>query len=170
MLEDNSQTDLTERMDRGGKGGVRLSGVDITDESEMEALTLITGEPARFVFRLNQIPKGMVIEYVDFTIYDLQGRAIAYFNSRDRGSQDVEDPSLETKLVCRIEELFLLPGRYRINVGIFGNGEQQDHVEGAAFFNVEEGTVRGRPILFRSNRPGNVVLPHRWTLPGGDKS
>jgi lipopolysaccharide transport system ATP-binding protein len=165
MIEDRTQEDLSLRSDRGGQGGMRLVGVDITDESEMAAMTLITGQPAKFVFHINQIPPAMVLEYVDFTIYDLQGRPVAYFNSGDAGEKDSRDSGLGTRVVCAVDELLLLPGRYRINVGIAGNGDLQDHVEGAAFFNVEEGHVRGRPVVARSQRLGSVMLPHRWILP-----
>lgn len=165
MIEDRTQEDLSLRNDRSGRGGMRLVGVDITDQSEMSAMTLITGQPAKFVFHLNQIPTGMVLEYVDFTIYDLQGRPVAYFNSGDTGDKDMHDASLGTLVVCAVDELLLIPGRYRINVGIAGNGDLQDHVEGAAFFNVEEGQIRGRPVVARSQRLGSVMLPHRWILP-----
>jgi lipopolysaccharide transport system ATP-binding protein len=165
MLEERTQEDLSHRTDRGGKGGMRLVGVDITDESEMAAMTLITGQPAEFVFHINQIPSNMVFEYIDFAIYDVQGRPVAYFNSGDRGENDTRDASLTTRVVCSIDELLLIPGRYRINVGITGNGDLQDHVEGAAFFNVEEGQIRGRPVVSRSQRLGSVMLPHHWTLP-----
>ena len=165
MIEDRTQEDLSLRNDRSGRGGMRLVGVDITDQSEMSAMTLITGQPAKFVFHLNQIPPGMVMEYVDFTIYDLQGRPVAYFNSGDTGEKDTHDFSLGTHVVCTIDELLLIPGRYRINVGISGNGDIQDHVEGAAFFNVEEGQIRGRPVVARNQRLGSVMLPHHWTLP-----
>jgi lipopolysaccharide transport system ATP-binding protein len=165
MIEDRTQEDLSLRNDRSGRGGMRLVGVDITDQSEMSAMTLITGQPAKFVFHLNQIPTGMVLEYVDFTIYDLQGRPVAYFNSGDTGEKDTHDVNLGTHVVCNIDELLLIPGRYRINVGISGNGDIQDHVEGAAFFNVEEGQIRGRPVVARNQRLGSVMLPHHWTLP-----
>ncbi len=165
MIEDRTQEDLSLRNDRGGQGGMRLVGVDITDESEMAAMTLITGQPAKFVFHINQIPPGMVLEYIDFTIYDLQGRPVAYFNSGDVGEKDSRDSNLGTHVVCAVDELLLLPGRYRINVGIAGNGDLQEPVEGAAFFNVEEGQIRGRPVVARSQRLGSVMLPHRWILP-----
>jgi lipopolysaccharide transport system ATP-binding protein len=164
-MEQMTEQALGERADRSGKGQMRLVGVEIRDDRDPPSQTLVTGGPAHFEFQIDDIPPGMKLEYVDFAIYDLQGRAIAYFNSADQGARDSYDAAVGTKVICKIDELFLLPGRYRINVGIKGNGDLQDHVEGAAFFNVEEGDIRGRPVVARSQRLGNVILPHYWTLP-----
>lgn len=166
IIEEISQQEISERTDRTGLGNIRLVGVDITDQSHLAALTLITGAPAQFVFHLSHLEPNMVFEYLDFTICDLQGHPVAYFNSIDASPEDKKSPELRDRVVCWIDELPLLPGRYRINVGIKANGEMQDHVEAAAFFNVEQGRLRGRPIDNRSQRLGSVIFPHRWILPG----
>jgi hypothetical protein len=44
------------------------------------------------------------------------------------------------------------------------DGEVQDHVQGAAFIDVEQGLLDGRPVL-RSSNYGNVIMHHRWTVP-----
>ena len=49
-------------------------------------------------------------------------------------------------VICEIDELLLLPGRYRIDVALYLEGELQDHVEAAAFFSVGQGAIRGRPV------------------------
>jgi len=166
IIDEISQQEISERSDRSGLGNIRLVGVDITDQSHLTALTLITGEPAQFVFHLSHLEPNTVFEYLDFTICDLQGNPVAYFNSIDSSPEDQKSPELHDKVICWIHELPLLPGRYRINVGIKANGEMQDHVEAAAIFNVEQGRLRGRPIDNRSQRLGSVIFPHRWILPG----
>jgi lipopolysaccharide transport system ATP-binding protein len=67
-------------------------------------------------------------------------------------------------LRCELDELALLPGQYRVNVALEAGGELQDHVEGAGFFNVEPGVLRGRPVA-RAHGYGSVCLPHRWRFP-----
>jgi lipopolysaccharide transport system ATP-binding protein len=163
-IEQMSQLDLVVRTDRGGKGLMRLVQVEIEDTGDPPSLTLSTGQPARFEFHVEEMAPGMLLEYVDFTIYDLHGRPITYFNSAEHGTQDLRNAGTGNKIVCVIDELLLAPGRYRINVGVKASGDLQDHVEGAAVFNVEEGQVRGRPVLVSGQRLGSVCLPHRWTL------
>lgn len=167
MIEEMSHKGLANRSDREGEGKIRLIGVDITDVENQSSMTLMMGKPAKFTFYLSEIPQNFNFEYLDFAIYDTQGRSIAYFNSIDRGERDIEVSDSGPKVECILDELLLLPGRYRINVGIKGNGDIQDHIEAAAYFNVEEGRVRGTPVLARAQRLGNVFFPHRWVLPPG---
>ena len=64
-------------------------------------------------------------------------------------------------IVCQLPELFLLPGRYRLNVALYARGELQDHVEAAAYFTVEPGELRGRPVRGAEGH-GGVHFPHVW--------
>jgi len=164
-IEQKAQQELSKRTDRKGKGQIRLIKVAILGGGDSSSGMLATGHPARFEFQLGEIPPGMLLEYVDFTIYDLRGQAIVYFNSAQHGPEDSHDPGIGPKVICEIDELLLVPGRYRINVGIKGNDGMQDHVEAAVFFDVEESHVRGRPVAVRSQRLGSVCFPHHWVLP-----
>ncbi len=157
-VEQDAGEDLSVRTDRRGRGAVRLTAVQVTTLDGL-AGTLVTGRPARFAFRANPTAAGVTCQ---FTVYDARGLAIAHFNSGVPGSDDGLGAAGD--LVCELDELPLLPGRYRLNVALNLGPELQDHVEGAAVFDVEEGTLRGRPIA-----PGAataaVCLPHRWTVP-----
>ena len=57
----------------------------------------------------------------------------------------------------------ILPGRYRVDVGVIGDNRLQDYIEAAAFFDVAEGFIDDR----LKHRKGNfsVSIPHTWTLP-----
>ena len=147
--------------DRRGRGEIRLARLDISTGANDQALTLATGRPAMFVFHLTGMrPRTSCI----FTIYDDFGQPLATFNSAVRGPDDAHDASLGNSLVCNIEELPLVPGRYRINVAISADGELQVHLEGAAFFEVEQGAIRGRPVI-RGKGYGRICLQHHWTNP-----
>jgi lipopolysaccharide transport system ATP-binding protein len=163
-IEQKAQQEVSKRTDRKGRGQIRLTKVAILGGSDPSSGMLATGHPARFEFQLSEIPPGMLLEYVDFTIYDLRGQAIVYFNSAQHGPGNSHDPGIGPKVVCEIDELLLVPGRYRINVGIKGNAGMQDHVEAAAFFDVEEGHVQGRPVVASGQRLGSAYFPHRWAL------
>ncbi|HEU4796638.1 MAG TPA: hypothetical protein VFT02_13475, partial [Pyrinomonadaceae bacterium] len=99
-----------------------------------------------------------------FTIYDDFGQPLATFNSAVRSPEDAQDPTLETALACYVDELPLVPGRYRMNVAISSDNELQDHIEGAAFFEVEQGALRGRAVI-KGKGYGRVCLQHHWKLP-----
>ena len=66
---------------------------------------------------------------------------------------DSETQSRPGAVRCELDELLLLPGRYRVNVALYLHGEPQDHVE-AVFFSVAPGTLRGRPVASTPARRG----------------
>jgi lipopolysaccharide transport system ATP-binding protein len=159
-LEQARSQDLTERKDRKGQGIVRLMGVEISTNGSVSPSNLKTGQSARFIFTVNAWVMGLAC---DFQIYDSIGQPVASFTSKLHGPEDSQDLQNHLKFVCEMDELLLLPGRYRIDVAIIGDNNLQDFIEAAAVFEVGEGHVRGRPT-----KPGgkfNVGMAHRWTLP-----
>jgi lipopolysaccharide transport system ATP-binding protein len=159
-LESVAAEDLTARQDRAGEGGTRLRLCEITTPGGPPGI-LQSGRPARFTFEVDRPRPGLRCR---FSIYDQLGHVVTCFDSRFTAPDDTLLPAGSTRLTCTLDELLLRPGRYRVNVGLW-QGSWQDHVEAAAFFEVEEGAVGGRPV---SRQPGcgNVMIPHHWAVPG----
>jgi lipopolysaccharide transport system ATP-binding protein len=160
-LEGFAGQDLATRTDRTGKGLIRITWVDISIDDLSPASILSTGRPARFVFSVDQPRPGMSCS---FTIYDQHGQPVTFFDSAVHGRGDVAGPLHSPRFVCELDELTLLPGRYRINAAVLWNGEYQDHLEAAAYFNVEDGEFGGRPAPKESGY-GTLLIQHRWTTP-----
>jgi len=160
-LEQNAGENIAERTDRRGRGLARLVRVQICDATDCSSATLVTGQPARFVFYVSAVMPQM--SFV-FTLYDQNGSPVSFFNSAVHGPEDARNPTSGPQFVCDVDELPLVPGRYRVNVAITTDGKLEDHIEAAACFDVEQGQLRGRPIR-HGNQYGAVCLQHRWTLP-----
>jgi len=160
-LEKSASLNLLERTDRRGKGEVRLTAVEVSTGGDYPSTTLVTGAPARFVFHVTTIQPGMSCA---FTLYDQHGQPVVNFSSGVHSPEDLNDPSIGVKLVCELDELLLLPGRYRMNAGIIIAGEWQDLVEAAVVIEVEQGRLRSRPIE-NATGYGSVCMHHRWILP-----
>ncbi len=159
-LEQSSKIDLKDRRDRSGKGDAQFSAIELVNPHAPQSGRLSTGAPARIAFHFTKLLKGMNL---GFTFYDQSGQAVANFVTSCRGAEDVPDASADPVYVWETEEVMLLPGRYRINAGIGTDDALQDLIEGALVFDVEEGSLRGRPI--KENRGyGSVSFPHRWRL------
>jgi lipopolysaccharide transport system ATP-binding protein len=156
-LEEIGRLSLLERTDRHGWQQVVLSSIEISGQN---GHGLATGDPATFVFRVNSLMSRMSCT---FTIYNQLGHAVTTLSSAPATREDDEHPGLEASFECAVDELLLVPGRYRIDVTIMGQSQLQDKIEGAAFFDVEEGPLRGRPLPEAGQ--GDVVLPHRWRGP-----
>ncbi|MBD2297307.1 ABC transporter ATP-binding protein [Nostoc sp. FACHB-190] len=160
-LEASVTENLLDRIDRRGKGLVKLSHIQITTGDDYSSTKLSTGRPARFVFYLTDIkPKLSCI----FTLYDQYGQPVINFNSKIHGTQDLTDSQIGKACICEIDELGLLPGRYRMNVAILSDGELQDAIDAVTVIDVEPGEMRGRPMAVASGY-GNTCVYHRWILP-----
>ena len=165
-LEGFASQDLTNRTERTGKGMIRMTGVDISIDENSPPSILSTGRPARFIFSVDTPRPGMSCS---FTIYDQFGQPVTFFDSSVLGRDDLPDSFNASRFVCELDELSLLPGRYRINAAILWNGEYQDHLEAAAYFNVEQGQFGGRPAP-KETGYGNLLIHHRWTTPASKES
>jgi lipopolysaccharide transport system ATP-binding protein len=159
-LEQAGSHDLSQRTDRKGQGLVRLVGAEVVNGSRGSSSILKTGHPARFVFTVDALVPGIAC---NFFIYDIIGQPVISFTSRARGPEDTYDPKNGLMFACELDELLLLPGRYRIDVAIVGDNRLQDFIEAAAVFEVGEGHVGGRPA--QQDGKFSVVMSHRWTLP-----
>jgi lipopolysaccharide transport system ATP-binding protein len=161
LLETAVVQDLAFRNDRRGRGRIRLTRIDISIDGDTRSAALATGRPACFVFHLTAVAPRLTCS---FTIYDKSGQQVTFFDSAVRSVYDREDWEDGAKLSCLIDELPFLPGRYRLNAAIMSNGELEDHIEGAAFFEVQQGSVQGR-IVPEQTGTCSVFLQHRWTTP-----
>ena len=159
-IEQSDSDNLLDRLERSGQGQAQLAKIKILSECQ-ETSTLVTGRSAHFLFEItNLLPRLSCM----FTIYDQLGTAIVNFNSEQCSSQDLTNSEIGAKFICEIEQLPLMPGQYRLNVLIKGDGVIQDHLEGAAWFDVEPGAMQGRPVKVRNNS-SKICVPHIWTVP-----
>ena len=160
-LEAAAGRTLDERRDRSGEGRVSVTSARVLGAEESGS-SLETGEPARFDFEVTRCLPGL---QCSFTVYDMTGAAVTYLDSGETSPFDApfgtETGSWPGTVSCELDELLLLPGRYRVNVALYVEGELQDHVEAAAFFSVGRGTIRGGPASSRPGR-GGIQIPHLW--------
>ena len=158
-LEEVAKQDLRTRTERTGEGHSRIVRCDIGTGDSAHGI-LSTGRPARFVFEVDRVRPGMTCW---FAIRDQLGRPVTYFDSTLVGNEDLQGDWSAPEFRCEIEELLLVPGRYCVDVSVWAGDDVQDRVEAVAFFDVEEGLVRGRAVPRVSNH-GSVVMPHRWSV------
>jgi lipopolysaccharide transport system ATP-binding protein len=163
-LEGQEALDLSERRDRRGKGDVILTGVEVIDSHGVPGNAIRVGQPVRFSFNLSQSIKKDL--WCRFSLKDEIGYSVVAFNSKTPGAEDRYSDQIGTQFECELDELLLIPGRYRIDVSIYGaGGEEQDSIEAAAFLDVLPGEVRGRPLGVPKRKRTNVYFPHRWIRP-----
>jgi lipopolysaccharide transport system ATP-binding protein len=151
VVEARSTEDLVTRVVRGGRGRVRIVGIEL-----ISAVGLPTsGKPLAIRFRV----EGDEPVECSFTIYDVFGDAVTSFDSTDHSDYDLNGDEFS----CLCAPLLLRPGRYRINAALTSrDGHMEDHLEGAVMFEVQPGVLDGRLVGAHPGF-GSVTLPHRWT-------
>ncbi len=166
LMEKHSSEDLEKREDRRGVGAVRSIDVGVLDTANGTTSILRSGSPAQFSVTVS----GRVPDMdCSFAIYDHLGQPITAFKSSMESPQDVEttENGTQSTFVCEVDELLLLPGRYRLDVSIMGDDRLQDFLQAALLFDVVDGKISGRPAREGGRRDGRfrVSIPHRWTRP-----
>lgn len=161
-LEQITQINLADRQDRSGRGLVKLTNLTITDGETSGSPLIKSGGPVKFIF---EVSGKLANLSVGFVIMDDLGQPISMFKSDIPAPDDKMIESGRAVFTCEVDELMLVPGRYRVDVFIRGGGERQDLIEGAAFFDVEVGQLRGRMVPLPDNQRINVIMPHRWSIP-----
>ena len=162
-IEEKGSQNLAERTDRRGHGKTKLVGIEIENGNGRGGSILKTGEPVKFTFHVDQQIPGM---NMNFSIFDQIGQPVLQFRTKDRSPADLLDPNQSNTFVCDVDQFTVLPGRYRIDVGIVGDNLLQDYIEGASYIDIAEGFVGDR--LEGQKGKFNVSIPHRWTLPDDD--
>lgn len=158
-LEQVESQDLSERTDRRGQGKTKIIGLDVLGGNGRSS-TLKSGDPARFVISIDRFIPG---PGCSIYIYDHIGQPVASFHSKFQGPKDSYDSEIGPKIICELDELLLLPGRYRMDVSVIGDNRLQDHLEAAAVFDVGEGSIGGRPT--QPDTKFKISMSHSWTLP-----
>ena len=168
-LEQASRVDVSQRTDRSGQGSVRVTSVDVSNTGMGEAAepgaAVLSGSAARFEFGLEGVRPGMTDLAIAGFIYDERGQPAVRLSSFMQSPKDIRSARMVDAATCDIDELLLLPGRYSISVQVYADGDMQDSIDSALWFDVAQGRVRDRAEI-RGRWSGSMVIPHKWTLPG----
>jgi homopolymeric O-antigen transport system ATP-binding protein len=159
-LERAMAADVGERTDRKGRQDIRLVRVELAGGADGGGAPT-TGGRLSLAFVLSSSSLSTACR---FTILDSLGHPVAEFRSAVAAPDDRSSESSRDRFECAIDELPLVPGRYRVDVEVWSGNRLEDALEGAAMFDVEEGVLSGRPID-RTWSKGPVSIRHRWTTP-----
>uniref|UniRef100_A0A7C2JZI0 ABC transporter ATP-binding protein n=1 Tax=Schlesneria paludicola TaxID=360056 RepID=A0A7C2JZI0_9PLAN len=154
----SSSPNLAARSDRSGRGAVRIADVNVDSEAGMEHC--MTGAPMSIGLKLSQPSPGLVCV---LSIFDELGRPVLDLRSRPETS---DDERIDAPLIrCRLPQLPLVAGQYRIDVELWSHGVLEDAIEAAAVFTVTSGSFDGRFVETRI-RQASATTAQSWTLPG----
>lgn len=147
---------------RAGNGEIRFKEIIVHGNRYRRTATLISGESADFSFELTERSSDLECS---FGIYDHSGIPITLVHSKNisKTGKDIISTKMSKVFTCSMDELLLVPGKYRLDVCLTRNGVLLDSIDGALFFKVISGSSDGRSI---SNcfGYGSVYFPHQWRI------
>jgi len=131
---------LHDRKDRTGKGEVILSDISLVDNNSNRTVPLvITGSDISFYISYKSIVYDQIKQLeIGIDIFNQSRRFITPLHVKMDSNKLIDIP-LNGMLECKIENLPLLSGQYRMDVNLYANGKHCDGVRDAHFFEVSNG-------------------------------
>jgi lipopolysaccharide transport system ATP-binding protein len=158
-LFEGAATAYEDNPERSGRGDVRLTGGSVLDATGQAATHLVAGQPATFEFTYRNHSGADRIDFL-MTIVNHLGVSVAHFSTVVSGFV-MSGLGEEGTIVCRLPNLPLPLGQYRIAIAVRYRGESVDVLPNALAFSVESS------VFFESGRVPSIqyascLLDHRW--------
>jgi lipopolysaccharide transport system ATP-binding protein len=155
-------TDLAHRTDRRGRGRAKVVGMQVHAQGHDEAPGLLLyGQTAVIHCDVSELLPDLTC---NLTILNHLTQRVCRLASRVTAPGDTLADG--RRFTCEIPELSLVPGHYHVNVALVCGHELEDSIDSAITFDVEHGTLGGRPLA--REQTGVVFAPrHRWISPRG---
>lgn len=141
---------LRERKDRKGDGTARFTSLKIETE---EGHSLITTASRLKVTVEYEADRPLRNARFLATVYDLTNTGIFLLDSDVAGGFSELLP-VKGRLTCITEPIRLTPGRCYVNLALYRGTGMSDHVETAAYFDVESENIYGQ----------GTIPPRQWVL------
>jgi lipopolysaccharide transport system ATP-binding protein len=152
---------LAERQDRSGNGNVRVVSFQARARDSNGAPRTAAG--AEFLVGYAARSEQPITRlYVGIGVTDALGTSVTWFSTAMTNSDFCGIPP-KGQIVCQIDWLPLIPGRYRVDIKLIDDRGHADLVRFAASFDVVDGGDSGF-TAFASGDSGSVVVPHSWFL------
>jgi len=158
------EEDLYLRKDRQGQGNVRISKVEIKGGKSGTNMPFPIGSALSFDISYDamaEIRNPRVI----IGVYDPVNAGIARFDTNITGGLPLSI-SRSGRFACAVEDVNLVPGRYFVNIAFFSNGDMEDYVIGAAYFDIIESDYFGTGKVFTEDdaKLAKVLFRPTWSF------
>jgi lipopolysaccharide transport system ATP-binding protein len=144
--------------DRRGDGTVRLTSARVLDDAGRPAERLVAGTPVTFEFTYEN-PVGAERVELTLGIINHLGVSVSHLNTQIAGFKVEPGPS--GVISCRIPNLPLPRGEYRVAAFVRHQGRATDHIPNALAFSVESSVFFPTGRIPRMEH-GACLLDHEW--------
>lgn len=142
-VEKGSIVKLSERVDREGKGNIKLRDINLFNNEGRSTNKFSIGNTILIKIRIKNFYHSDTSVTLALTINTLYEKLISC-DSDLKGEKFTISGDSECTFVCKLKNPPLNFGSYHINLAIFNGGEPEDWVRSAAVFSIESGEYDNR--------------------------
>ncbi len=157
----DTNNDLTTISAREGAGDIRFSSIRFEDETGMQVPGLVSGQFGRIVLGVRSLRSFSDVRVCIGLLDSLNQRLFCL----DSGFVACRSLELEAngELACEIPRVHLAPGRYRVELWIQADSEEQDRLYEAATVDVQDGNFfkTGRAV---ADGFQVALMDYRWRV------
>ncbi len=152
---------LATRSDRSGSGRARAVSFSARAIGA-EGNSPQTGADAEFILQYAGSGSEPLLRlHLAIGVLDEMGNNVFGCTTSTTSQGDFRDVPPSGTVVCRLQRLPLIPGRYWVRIMLKDEHGVIDSVDKAALFEVVDGGATGFPLL-PTRRWGNIVVQHSW--------
>jgi lipopolysaccharide transport system ATP-binding protein len=152
------QQSVADRTDRRGSGAFRFVGVHVHEDGKPES-PLFSGCDAEI--SLDYVATASKKLHIAISVLDQHDRMLFACDNEHVG--DALGAGERGTLHCKIRDLPLAPGTYRLTVWAFLGGQVADHIQHVAEFTVAPADFFGSGRLPDHPKFGPFLMRHRWS-------
>ncbi|MEQ9304322.1 MAG: ABC transporter ATP-binding protein [Marinoscillum sp.] len=160
----NFNVDREQKVDfssRTGKGDIKIDKIDIIDGKNKLTDQVYVGSSLEIKLGISISEQNKYSSRIIIGIYDSLGVSCARFDSDVSG--DVIEIMSDCSLKCETQPLFLSPGKYSINLALYGNGVMQDYLSNVTLLDVKNDDFFLTGKGFEDNMT-KVWLRNHWSV------
>jgi len=159
-----SDIELTKRLDRKGKGNLKIVQIDFRSAGKSESSDIIqTGDDVEFIIHFHFNNNQSVSNFrFSLAFKDSFDNTILLLSTK---FSDLEIANIKGKdhIVCKLSKLPLVSGTYTLDVWGKINGQLEDKVENAASVTIHPGDFYGNGKLPANTRI-QILVDQKWNL------
>jgi lipopolysaccharide transport system ATP-binding protein len=163
-LQSREVVELESRKDRKGNGFVRFTSVNFHSKEGCPTAAFLSGESCeiKLGYKMEKELSVTASILVGVGVYDIYGDCL-FLCSNDLTNEISQGWLVSGEVSCRIPQLSLSSGLYKVNIYIAVNGEIADWVLDAAGFEVQNSDFFGTGRLPPPSH-GRFLVSHSWSM------
>lgn len=163
-LQGREVVELESRKDRKGNGFVRFTSVNFHSKEGRRTAAFLSGESCeiKLGYKMEKELSVTASILVGVGVYDIYGDCL-FLCSNDLTNEISQGWLVSGEVTCRIHQLSLSAGLYKVNIYIAVNGEIGDWVVDAAGFEVQNSDFFGTGHLPPPSH-GRFLVSHSWSM------